>query len=184
MNKDKLEATKKLVMDMREKIIKEYAYVTVKVDGLGTHGMKVLYFSACTSPESSAFGTGCGAFLYGDAVYRFHFDLKSNQMRAVEQVILRQDETSGPYIEHKVTDFGHRAFRDDTFMKDLDESEKALRRLMRSLESYVSRQGWPGYVKRNTALHKLEMDRMEAERGTKLVVNNSTYGITSERSRP
>lgn len=182
MSKDDVQTTEKLVMEINEGLIENYAYVPVKVDGLGTHGMKVLYFSTCTSPESPAFGAGCGAFLYKDDIYRFHFDLRSNQMTTVEQVILKQDKTIGPYIKHEATAFGRRAFWDNTTMEDLDESEKALRRLMRSLESYVGRQGWPGYIKRNTALHKLEMERMETEHRAKLVMNNSTYGITSKRS--
>ena len=182
MNKDELQTAEKLVMEINEGLIENYAYVPVKVDGLGAHGMKVLYFSVCTSPESPAFGAGCGVFLYKDAVYRFHFDLGSNHMTVVEQVVLKQDKAAGPYVKHEETAFGRRAFWDDTSMDDLDEIEKALRRLMRSLESYVSRQGWPGHIKRNAALHKREMEHRETGRRMKLVRDNSVYGITGGKT--
>ena len=103
-------------------------------------------------------------------------------MTVVEQVILKQDKAAGPYVKNEETAFGRRAFWDDTSMDDLDESEKALRRLMRSLESYVSRQGWPGYIERNATLHKREMEHRETGRRMKLVRDNSVYGITGGKT--
>ena len=148
---------------MRTEIRDIHKYIDVNPVNFEVDNIDILYFMICLDPESTFYGTGNGVFVYNnEQVYLFRYNIHtphskgphiSNTMTSVDQLILK-DRHDITMLETKETEFGFKAFWDHTPMECLNQEEKSLRQLMRSIQSYCRKENLCAKLRKTDKIHE------------------------------
>lgn len=121
--------------NIRKDLKKTGKYMDLNPENMKAADIHMQYFIICIYPESPCCGYAVGTFIHKNGrVFRFHYDVRNLRMTDISRVILKTRHGI-MFTDWKDTDFGRKAFWENTPMEDLDEEERSLRDLMASIET-------------------------------------------------
>lgn len=173
-------------MEMREDLKRTHHYEDIDLNSLPIpedcqEKIRMLYFMICLDPESTSYGKGKGAFVYNEeAVYQFTYNIhtptrkgphQSNQMDNIQQVVWFVD---GEFESVKCveTNFGARAFLDNTSSNWLDTESYMLLLLIKAVQMYCRGMDYCRILRKKDRAH----EEWKALRHLRVVESHSIYG--------